>query len=247
MAKRGGWSSADWYKEGEGQLHFFPRQKRMVWTVGQRVVAEAEAWGGERPLRGVRYRTMKPRPTTPGNYVVHSFAPYRTETWPMSRIRWGTPLQVDRANERLLFETGSAARKWRRVDLLIPNLKLEDVQERFWTLYGEDSKYDRDRDGIPEVWVFNDFGPWAVRYYLDPNRNRQFDPGEKLSGEMIHTTPDTEAAAERELPVRLSPSHGCIHIKPSDRERFWQLGAFEVGNLVVVHGPSEVVPELLAK
>ena len=93
--------------------------------------------------------------------------------------------------------------------------------------------------------MFNDFGPWAVRYYRDPNRNRQLDRGEHLMGEMIHTTPDTEAETDRGLPVQLSPSHGCVHLKPIDRNRFLGIGAFETGNLVVVHGPTEVVPEML--
>ena len=45
--------------------------------------------------------------------------------------------------------------------------------------------------------------------------------------------------------VKMEASHGCIHIKPFDRDTFLGLGAFDRGNRLVVHGPSEVVPEFL--
>jgi hypothetical protein len=74
-----------------------------------------------------------------------------------------------------------------------------------------------------------------------------------LKGEMIHTTPPNEAQNSSDTAqqdpsrrdVRLEPSHGCIHVKPFDRDRFLRLGAFAVGNLLVVHAPSENVPEFL--
>jgi hypothetical protein len=65
-----GWSQGDWYSDGEDQIHFFPFPKRLVWTSGKKIVAQIEAWGGVRPQRGIRYKTMKPHPTTPGGYVI---------------------------------------------------------------------------------------------------------------------------------------------------------------------------------
>ena len=41
-------------------------------------------------------------------------------------------------------------------------------------------------------------------------------------------------------------SDDCIHINPLDRDRFLRLGAFEKGNLMVVHGPADIVPEFLS-
>lgn len=100
---------------------------------------------------------------------------------------------------------------------------------------------------MPDVWVFNDFGPIAINYYRDPNRNRKLDRGEKVMGEMIHTTPETEATTELRRPATLESSHGCIHIKPIDLRRFLNIGAFKPGTLIFVHGSNEVVPELLTR
>lgn len=245
MADAKGWSSSDWYQSGEGQLHFFPYQKRIIWTVGKQILANGEAWGGSAPVPGVFYPTMKPRPTTPGTYVIQSFGPYRTRTWPMSRIPWGTPIRV--AGGRLLFEVGVGSNSWRPVDSLIPGLTIHEIREDYAALYGDSRIYDPSGGGIPDRWVFNDFGPWAVRYFLDPNRNRRLDRGESLMGEMLHTTPEDEAATKRGKEVHMANSHGCIHIRPVDRNRFKDAGAFEKGNLLVVHTPNEVVPEFLAR
>jgi hypothetical protein len=108
-------------------------------------------------------------------------------------------------------------------------------------------RYDRDGDGIPDVWVFNDFGPVAINYFRDPNRNRKRDAGEKMMGEMIHTTPQNEGQTDRGDRVTLYPSHGCIHVRPADLARLLRAGAFKVGELVVVHGPSEIVWEDLIR
>jgi hypothetical protein len=82
MAQPVGWSQDDWYAEGESQvqaedlwhearmLHFFSFPKLLVWTNGKKIVAQIEAWGGTKPERGRRYPNMKPRPTTPGGYVI---------------------------------------------------------------------------------------------------------------------------------------------------------------------------------
>lgn len=66
-------------------------------------------------------------------------------------------------------------------------------------------------------------------------------------GEMIHTTPDDEGTTAAGQPVHLEPSHGCIHIKPAERTRFLNVGAFTSGNLLVVHSPGEIVPDFLER
>lgn len=247
MSKVTGWSSDDWYKDGEGQLHFFPHAKRLVWTVGRRIVAETEAWGGVQAERGVKYPNMKPRRTTPGSYVIADHGPYVTPKWERSQIAWGTRLKRDPGGRYVLYESGGARDRWNRLDRLIPGCDVTEVRALYRAYYGDSDIYDVDRDGIPEKWVFNDFGPWVVRYYPDPNRNRRRDAGERISGEMIHTTPENEAEMARGFEIRMTYSHGCIHIKPAARPRFLVVGAFKSGNLMVVHGPSEVVPEFLAR
>jgi hypothetical protein len=241
-----GWSQGDWYSDGEDQIHFFPFPKRLVWTSGKKIVAQIEAWGGVRPQRGIRYKTMKPHPTTPGGYVISGWGPYLSHRWPLSRIRWGTPLRLDPSGTHLLYRTDVLGR-WRRVDAEIPHITVDDIIESFYSLYGADRKYDRDGDGIPDEWVFNDFGPIAINYFRDPNRNRKLDAGERIMGEMIHTTQENEAQTDRKLPVVMTSSHGCIHLRPADLSRFLRMGAFKVGTLLFVHGPNEVVPEVLER
>ena len=41
---------------------------------------------------------------------------------------------------------------------------------------------------VPRQWVFNDFGPIAIRWYKDLNGNNVLDGRERLSGQMFHTT-----------------------------------------------------------
>lgn len=244
-----GWTERDWYSPSEGQLHFFQTPRRLLWVLGKRILVDIEAWGGERPVRRVHYDTMAPRLTTAGTYVVESFGPYQTKTWQWSRLAWGTPLRVE-ADGRLLFRDLKTG-EWRMVKDVIPEITLSDVRDRFAALYsdgdGEDGRWrhDRDRDGIPDQWVFNDFGPYAVRYFKDRNRNRKLDAGEVLMGEMIHTAPEDEAHSERNMTVALQHSHGCIHIRPADREKMLRAGAFRRGTLLIVHNVQETIPSFL--
>ena len=225
-------------------LHFFPGPKLMLWVVNGVVVERSDAWGGEEPDPAVTYNVMKPRPTTPGRYVIHSYAPYRTNTWPLSKIAWGTPLKVE-AGE-IFFETGERHHPWRKLkERLGPAATLDAIKREYWARFGDSGKYDANRDLVPDIWIFNDFGPMAVRYYRDLNRDRRLSHGETLSGEMIHTTPVNETEAALGKPVVLTPSHGCIHVSPAARDRLHAAGAFERGNDLVIHEYSAVVPPKL--
>jgi hypothetical protein len=244
-----GWTARDWYSSLQGQLHFFQGPGRLLWVLGQQILVDIEAWGGERAIPHVHYDTMAPRITTAGTYVVQSYGPYQTKTWQWSRLAWGTPLRVE-GDSRLLYQdvrTGG----WRSVEEVIPEITLAEVRERFLALYkdgdGPDAgwRYDRDRDGIPDQWIFNDFGPYALRYFVDRNRNRKLDAGEGMMGEMIHTTVEDEARTLRGVPFALQHSHGCIHIRPTDRDRMVRAGAFNRGTLLIVHRVQETIPTFL--
>ena len=147
----------------------------------------------------------------------------------------------------VLYKGGTGANRWLRVDELIPGMDAQKVRSEYKLLYDLNSRiHDANGDGIPDTWVFNEFGPIAIRYFRDRNRNRKLDAGESRMGEMIHTTPENEAQTVQGQPVELDTSHGCIHIKPSDRDLLLRLRAFAKGSLLVVHGPSELVPEFLS-
>ena len=252
MAKGSGWTQNDWYADGENQIHFFPFPKRLLWTVGKKILRDVEAWGG---VQGVPHHHfpndavdggMIPRPTTPGIYVISGWGPYQTRSWQSSRIRWGTELRLDAAGQHVLYRVGTLSPSWRPVESIVPQATLGWVRRNFHAMWDTNRRYDRDGDGIPDVWVFNDFGPVAINYFRDANRNRKRDAGEKLMGEMIHTTPDNEAQTDQGKHVALYPSHGCIHVRPADLARLSR-GAFKVGELLVVHGPNEIVWEDLVR
>jgi hypothetical protein len=215
------------------ELHFFPGSRQLIWLVNDKVELKAEAWGGETPVPGRHYNVMPPQQTTPGKYVVHSYAPYRTNTWIWSKIPWGTRLttRYDKGEEKVFYETGQLSQPWKPVE----GISKADIESNYYSLYGIYK--------VPETWVFNDFGAMAVRYFRDTNHNKKRDRGEALSGEMIHTTPIDEALTARSLPVNLTPSHGCIHVKPFDRERFHRSGAFAKGTDFIIHGYDEPLPE----
>ncbi len=225
------------------ELHFFPGERKIIWVVNGKAVVKASAWGGEEPVKGVKYDVMKPRPTTPGRYVIYSYEPYKTNTWPLSRIRWGTRLKVNAGTGEVSFETGIRSPAWKRVKDKVPGLTTKHLRALYYKLYGDTGKYDVDGDYVPEIWVFNDFGAMAVRYFKDTNRNKKLDSKrERLSGEMIHTTPENEAQVAKRDAVNLTPSHGCIHVSPVDRDALKKAGAFEPGIDIVIHNYKEVVP-----
>ena len=66
--------------------------------------------------------------------------------------------------------------------------------------------------------------------------------GAELSGQMIHTTPDNEAATARGQVFSLSQSHGCVHIRPDDRTRLIGAGVFKIGTPFIVHSYAESFP-----
>ena len=163
----------------------------------------------------------------------------------MSRIPWGTELRLDASGQHLLYKTG--AEPWRSLEAIIPDATLTYVKGEFHRMWGSSRRYNQNGDGIPDVWVLNDFGPIAINYFRDGNHNRKLNRGERIMGEMIHTTPDNQGQTDKGQAPQLGFSHGCIHVRPADLARLQKQGAFKVGELLFVHKPSEVVWEDLIR
>lgn len=142
----------------------------------------------------------------------------------MSKIRWGTRLLDKPGLNDIWYQLPSG--KWGSVKNDI-GAQRQEIIELFNTLYGQRV--------VPAKWVFNDFGPIAIRWYKDVNNNKVLDGHERLSGQMFHTTPVNEAQHARGLPVTLEASHGCIHLKPKDRDVIFSLGGFKPKTVFVVH------------
>lgn len=227
-----------------GHLEFYPGVHVMIWVVDGHPSLWVQAWGGSDPVPGWDDGGMKPRKTTPGRYLIYSRGAYVTHTWELSRIAWGTPLRVDRTRTPpvVLYATGMVHPAWRPVRDRVPTITTDYIQHRYMELYGETGLFDADADRIPDRWVFNDFGPWAVRYYRDTNHDGRLDGKEALSGEMIHTTPDDEADNARGIRVSLGSSHGCIHVSPRGRQKLLAVGAFERGTELIIHPYTRSLP-----
>jgi hypothetical protein len=215
-------------------LHFYPGEKQLLWVVGGDVEIRAEAWGGENPKPNEVDPVMKPRRTTAGTFIIHTYAPYRTKTWAWSNVRWGTPIKPGPNNTVLYLNL--ATRVWTTMkDRHGNEFTQDEVLKAHWGNYG--------KTAFPTTWQLNDFGPFSIRYFKDKNHDGKLDGDEHLSGEMIHTSPENEGQAlQGDDKVKLKSSHGCIHVKPRDREFFKQAGAFKRGTKFVIHRYEEVIP-----
>lgn len=218
----------------------------LIWVVDGKPTVWVQAWGGTDPIPGVDDGGMKPKKTTPGRFIIQSRGPHSTHKWPYSLIPWGTRLQVERRGRDhegvVMYEAGMIHPRWRPVSSVIPHLTTAQLKKDYDDLYGKTGMYDDDRDGIPDRWVFNDFGPWAVRYYEDTNHDGRLDGKEALSGEMIHTTPEDEAENAKGVRVSLGSSHGCIHVSPRGRDKMLAAGAFTKGTPLLIHTYEERLP-----
>ncbi len=231
------------------EVHFYPGSHEMIYLVNGEPKVLAEAWGGPPhaipPAKGEK---MAREPTSAGEFVIAGTEAYRTDTWGTSKIPWGTPIRRSKTDARKIeFRTESG--KWKPLSMMITRTIYDDNNQprdetvpltvgilMSWYM-------DNYRSSLfPSTWLLNDFGPIAVRYFQDRNKNRRLDAGEKLEGRMIHTTPENEATTflnEKNplapRPIDLDPSHGCIHIRPIDLRSFLKNGAFRYGMPLIIH------------
>jgi hypothetical protein len=77
---------------------------------------------------------------------------------------------------------------------------------------------------ISPTWKQNDFGVWAWNLTRDGARSTYY----------VHTTPDDEKATEEGTPVSLAQSHGCIHLRPKDRDEMMEKGYLAKGVVLIV-------------
>jgi hypothetical protein len=221
--------------EKKEEVHFYPGEKLLLYLVNDKVILPAEAWGGpskrQPKEKGERIAAV---PTTPGTFIIDGTEAYTTTTWDWSRVRWGTRIRRSRSLPARVAEYEKSPGKWRSLTRDF-GWTVSDIGDAYKNLYGLWE--------FPDRWIFNDFGPKAIRYYRDRNANRRRDANEPLEGEMIHTTPDNEAESDKygadSKKVELFESHGCIHIKPIDFGALRDAGAFRQGLTLIIHRYSE--------
>jgi hypothetical protein len=204
------------------ELHYYPGQHLLVIKHNKVVKGRYEAWGG--PAKTGTDPRMPEEPTWPGYYIIDKAHRYHTPSWPLSKIKWGTRLKDMPGKNDVWYELPSG--KWASItkDLKIKRFELIQL---YYDLYGNLK--------VPDTWVFNDFGPVAIRWFKDLNGNKRLDGSERLSGQMFHTTPTNEAQYKAGKPIKLEPSHGCIHLKPADRDVIFSFGAFKPKTPFIVH------------
>lgn len=205
------------------EIHFYPGQDLLVINKDGRSFARFEAMGG--PAKIGDDPRMPEEPTWPGQYIIDKAEAYRTPTWTKSKLAWGTKLRDIPSKQDIWYALPSG--KWGSLNQLFNTTTRDIIMDMYNDLYGVRK--------VPDTWVFNDFGPIAIRWFKDLNGNKVLDGKELLSGQMFHTTPNNEAEVATSAPVRLTPSHGCIHLKPNDRDRLFTIGAFKRGTSFTVH------------
>jgi hypothetical protein len=153
----------------------------------------------------------------PGDYVLSAAIQYTTPNWPNSCIPWGA--QIRRASDGEVeynasigwqHATGSPeAQMNKAVASLVKRTRgyppteaeAEQVNELAKQYFDVDP--DQPTGDLVKVWQRNDFGEWAFALLQNGKR----------TGFFIHTTPDDELDPTHAL----EPSHGCIHMRPIDR------------------------------
>lgn len=204
------------------ELHFYPGQHLLLAKKNRAIVGRFEAWGG--PASIVQHPNAMPEePTWAGRYVIDKAEAYITPSWAASRIKWGTYLKDMKAKHDVYYQLPSGS--WGSIAKDF-NISRDIILGWHKNLYGKEI--------VPTSWIFNDFGPIAIRWFKDLNGNKLLDAGEVLSGQMFHTTPVNEMQHATNKPVLLSPSHGCIHLKPAERDMLIAMGAFKPKSIFVI-------------
>ncbi|MFT5809207.1 MAG: hypothetical protein ACI9LG_003539 [Moritella dasanensis] len=120
------------------ELHFFPGQNLIVVRNKLKLITHRfDAMGGP-PTIGSDPR-MPEQPTTAGRYLIDSTQAYRTPTWALSAIKWGTELRdqpaADPAKSDVYYKLNSG--KWGSI-LKDKGIVRKSIIELNEALYGKD-------------------------------------------------------------------------------------------------------------
>lgn len=161
-------------------------------------------------------------PSTPGEYTLAQGKPHRTDAWYNSQIRWGAEI---REHDHEIEFRDPGERTWKiatgkRSDLATP-MERDDFLEG---------------GAVVTEWKKNEFGPisWNLRR-----------KGKKTAM-YVHTTEDDEKDTVNNLDPTLACSHGCLHVKPAQRDLMMQSGYFQKGvKLTIKKYPAHLLPEAM--
>jgi hypothetical protein len=180
-------------------------------------------------------------PTDAGSYTLGGRAHHTSPNWPRSVIPWGAALRQRPVDQEIEFCTdGQTWRKATGLDglMTLAELRFEDKtraaeaaaagkppepfsnSDKLQINAGCRRFFFDDTGALRATYEQNDFGPWAWNLITLAGDGTEF---------YVHTTPGNEAQAAAGQPVALTQSHGCIHIRPADRDEMEALGLLQRG------------------
>jgi len=250
MFNGGVWASMKVHVTGSSgiKLIFFPGERvsgsRLLGTIyviggnGEAIpAAGGPAVGGKNPKDGGH--TFEPTPA--GHYTLgpkqHVIAP----SWTTSAIPWGAKLRIN--NGEVEYEDDSGKGGWHLVTgpngvLTLAHLHFQQKNKVKLTLADaivavRNALIDTSTGTLRvTTWELNDFGRWGWNL----RQNGQH------TGYYVHTTPKDEQSTAAGQVVLLANSHGCIHVRPSDRDDFIKNKYFAEGVDFEVRPYSETGP-----
>jgi hypothetical protein len=206
---------------------------------GDQVVAQFPACAGPagapRRDRGGHTATQTPA----GRYVLGEAQHHISGGWPLSSIPWGAQLRHRSDGD---VEWSMDGVNWRPATGPDGDLTLAGIVFRARSV-GR-SLSDEEKRQVVEQYrdIFsdsdvsyrqNDFGEWAWNLEQPAGRSTPY---------FLHTTPDDEAATAAGREVSLTNSHGCVHIRPVDRDLLLRNGWLQRGTPFTVETYGKIGP-----
>lgn len=182
------------------------------------------AGGPTLPIRDRGGHTATPTPA--GQYVLDRAERHTTQSWPGSVVPWGARLREVQeivqyeVNGRWLDASGVNGRVT-AAHLIYATKSRRPMSPLVASRIARQMFYDRNGK-LMSRWEGNDFGKWSWNLKLGRHRTAFF----------IHTTPEDEAAGASDFDLRAS--HGCLHIRPRDRDTMVLKGYLREGTTVIV-------------
>ena len=186
-----------------------------------------EAAGG--PTKGFKDRGgHTAEPTPKGHYTLGPRAHVIAPSWPKSTIPYGATLRIH--NGEVEYQDDSHTGGWHVVTgphgvvtRAVINFKMRDKQK---VDIGKTTEAVRNSFIDPMTktlrfteWKFNDFGRWGWNLRTKGGGTVYY----------IHTTSEDEAATDAHKAFFLMNSHGCIHLRPADRDEMMSRGYLKQG------------------
>ena len=173
-------------------------------------------------------------PTPAGTYRLGPQHHHVTNSWPMSCIPWDANLRVG-SDQEIEFETGGIwlratgsygrftklwlAESAKRLGRPLTMSEKVQVNQACRRLF-----YDTGGT-LMASWTKNDFGKWAWNLFRGGAKTVYY----------VHTTPDDELATVTPgATVSLDNSHGCVHLRPADRDEMMTKGYLKKGRIFEV-------------